>query len=966
MELRNYHSNENINTADLKYVHPNGKYNYTFSYMGDGVFFIKSKGFLDEKSFKIQFAAGDVARERLAKMLPGYRYHLIWDVSEVSGASLFARRHIMSKLKGNDNFGSVSIVGANFFVQTYIKLIYNIIPNINFFLFRTIEEATANIENTYKKVLSVKSFEHVFMGSETEAYARFINIWQTSGNIRSIGAYRLRYITRPQWIYQSLDNTYNVEVSVLEGNIIYFKLEGIVKSDHVENTYDIMEKIIEEFQFNQTNNKFYSILDLKKLRGVSLSARKKTLSLEALYHSYAHYVFLRPSNILYLMYKVLKKVGKENFNHWEIITSIEDALTKIQLHQKGNFDLVHNYDQGHKKESLEIPKTKSQILELLQKQYNEIQQLKQNQQEQIQKILSFTGTMSWDESFVPPVILYEENNPFNSVYDSLIILFNDFKEIIEETSLKALQLQESEDKYRNLINLASDVILVYQDDKLRFVNSRVAQVLGYAPEEVLNQSIAKYVTDGEAIKLRNFYEKRIKGEVVPWFYESVFIHKDGHRVPVSISDGSVVFEGKPASMLIIRDITQKKRADEELERYRNHLEDIVRKRTEQLQKEVTDRRIAEESDRLKTAFLSNMSHEIRTPMNAIIGFSNFLKEPGLTREQHDEYVDFIQSSGLSLLNLINDIIDLSKIEAKQLSIQSSFCKVDTLLDELYQLFEQTRKNNHKDHIKLILKIPDRNNLQLNTDPYRLRQIVSNLIDNALKFTDNGFVEFGYTMGKDNVLFYVKDTGIGIPDEKKELIFKRFGRLQSNDRNISGTGLGLAISKNLATLLDGRLWVESEEKCGSIFYLRLPNTNPGASQTEYKESVNDKKDGYNWQGKRVLIAEDEDLNYRVLQIALSRTGVELVRAKNGKEAVAFITEDNTFDIVLMDIQMPEMDGYEAMSLIKNVMPAMPVIAQTAFALLEERKKCLELGFDDYISKPIHFTDLYSKMDVFLKG
>jgi PAS domain S-box-containing protein len=965
MEIKNRHSKNRIKTDDLQFNHPGGKYNFAFSYIGDGVFFIKSKGYLDEKSFKLQFASGDIARERLMDMFPDCKYHLIWDVSEVSGISLFARRNILSKVRGNKSFGSISIIGANLFAQSYIKLIYNSLPDIKFFFFRTFEEATTNLETNLKKVFLEESIENIFFGSETDTYARFINIWQESKTVISLNERQLKYITRPSWLYHAPDNSYKAEVVVIEGNIVYYKCEGHAKPIHIENTYAILENIIKELRFDENTNKFYSIVDLKKLKGITLSARKRTSHLESMYRNYANLVFLIPSSVINLMYKVVKKVSKENFSHWDIATSIEDALNKIQLNQKGNFDIKHYKEKDYKQETLIIPNSKSKIIELLHKQHFELQKVKQNQQEQIQKILSFTANMTWDESFVPPIVTNEEKNPFNSVFESLTILFNDFKEIIEDTSLKALQLQESEDKYRNLINLASDIIAVYQDEKLRFVNSRVTQVLGYTTEEVIDQPMHAYVVPEEVPKLQEYYKLRIIGDDVPWFYESVFIHKEGYKVPVSMSVGRVIYEGRPASMIIVRDITQKKRTEEELERYRNHLEEIVRKRTEQLQKEVTDRRIAEESDRLKTAFLSNMSHEIRTPMNAIIGFSNFLKESGLDQEQRDEYLNFIQSSGQSLLNLINDIIDISKIEAKQLSIHPSSCKIDTLLDELYQLFEQTRKNNLKDHIQLILKVPENNNIILNTDPNRLKQILSNLLDNSLKFTDNGYIEFGYTTEKGNIVFYVKDTGIGIPPEKKEMIFKRFGRLHSSDRNIGGTGLGLAISKNLATLLNGKLWVESNEKGGSVFYLKLPYSVSEADTEEFKVHVADKKSEYSWPGKRVLIAEDEDLNFRVLQIALSRTEVEIVRAKNGREAVDFIIQDNSFDIVLMDIQMPEMDGYEAMSLIKKALPGKPVIAQTAFALLEERKKCIELGFDDYIAKPIHFADLYSKMDVFLR-
>ncbi|HEY4789614.1 MAG TPA: response regulator, partial [Bacteroidales bacterium] len=524
------------------------------------------------------------------------------------------------------------------------------------------------------------------------------------------------------------------------------------------------------------------------------------------------------------------------------------------------------------------------------------------------------------------------------------------------------KLIESEDKYRNLIDLASDVILVYQDDRVKFLNSRVEQALGYKPEEVVGKNMNRFVAPEEIDRLRDYYFRRAMGEEIPPIYESVFLHRNGHRVPVSMSVGVILYESRPASLVIARDITQKKKTEEELERYRNHLEDIIKQRTNQLQKEINERKVAEESDRLKTAFLSNMSHEIRTPMNAIISFSNFLKEPDIPEIQRNEYLDYILSSGHSLLNLINDIIDIAKIEAKQLSTQECNTNINAILEELYKLFEETRKSLNKYHISLRLSIPDREKkIILFTDPYRLKQILSNLINNALKFTDTGHITFGFKIEDNAILFFVQDTGIGIPEDKQEFIFKRFGKIENLGKNISGTGLGLAISKHLASLLHGTLWVESNEGKGSNFYLKLPYSN--AQDDVPEQIVHHPVNGhYNWRGKRILIAEDEDLNFKVLQIALRKTNVDVVRAHNGKEALEIVNTSSEIDLILMDIQMPVMDGYEAMLHIKKVKPQLPIIAQTAFALLEEQSHCLEMGFSDYISKPIKPEELFLKIEM----
>ncbi len=306
--------------------------------------------------------------------------------------------------------------------------------------------------------------------------------------------------------------------------------------------------------------------------------------------------------------------------------------------------------------------------------------------------------MTWDESYEIPRQAYEIKSPFYEIYNYLSVLFQDFKEIIQDKHYHTQRLIESEDKYRNLINLANDVILVFQEDTVKFLNSRVEQVMGYKPEEIIGKNMDDFVAPEEIERLRDYHIRRIRGDEIPWIYETVFLHRDGHRVPVSMSVGIIQYENKPASMVIARDNTHKKKTEEELERYRNHLEEIVKQRTIQLQKEINERKIAEESDRLKTAFLSNMSHEIRTPMNAIISFSNFLKESDIDQAQRVEYINYIISSGQSLLNLINDIIDISKIEAKQLNVQKTHCRINTILDELYKLFEESRKSIKKTNL----------------------------------------------------------------------------------------------------------------------------------------------------------------------------------------------------------------------------------------------------------------------------
>jgi signal transduction histidine kinase len=281
---------------------------------------------------------------------------------------------------------------------------------------------------------------------------------------------------------------------------------------------------------------------------------------------------------------------------------------------------------------------------------------------------------------------------------------------------------------------------------------------------------------------------------------------------------------------IIEQNLEIKTAENELLQYQQNLENIVKQRTAEL--EETNRQLlvskekAEESDRLKTAFLSNMSHEIRTPMNAILGFAHLLNEPGINKEIMDSYIEIITSKGNSLLKIIDDIIDISKIDANEIEIKKQNCNIDNLINDLQKSFNAVLKTNKKDNIVLKAIIPEKeDDLVIQTDPYRLNQILTNLIDNAIKFTRSGTVEYGYEVETVNhwkkVIFFVKDTGIGISEEKLNIIFTRFRQIdESHTREFGGTGIGLAISKKLVELLGGKLEVESIVGKGSKFYFSI--------------------------------------------------------------------------------------------------------------------------------------------------
>jgi PAS domain S-box-containing protein len=514
------------------------------------------------------------------------------------------------------------------------------------------------------------------------------------------------------------------------------------------------------------------------------------------------------------------------------------------------------------------------------------------------------------------------------------------------------ELITGSDFYKTIFERSNDALLILKNGKIVLCNQQAVDLFGYektddligktpwdiSPETQEDGSQSKTLAMSEIEKARDG-----ERQIFDWIHQK----NDGTNFYTEISLSRFEIDGELFTQASVRDINKRK----------------------QLQFELTEAiKQAKSNAELKTNFLANMSHDIRNPLNAILGFSHILAEDeSLSQDERKRYVSLTQSNEKMLLHLINDILDISKIEANKLVIHKREIRLNSLMEELYLSFQKQVKL--RNNLRLILnKSIDDPEFIIQSDPDRIRQILSNLLSNAIKYTNEGHVEFGYTV-KDThqIEFYVKDSGIGIAREHMDEIFNRFSRESgTKTQNIKGTGLGLDISKRLAELLGGRLWAYSQEGKGSEFYFSVP-----VDHMKYNPNYKKKQamkiggvDSQDWSNYHILIADDDTINYELLRIILSKTNVKISKATNGQEAIDILEKDSSIDLMLLDIQMPVMNGYEAIKHIRRLKPDLPVIAQTAVNLEynEETKK--EEMFDDCISKPIDVKSLISKVRKFL--
>ncbi len=492
--------------------------------------------------------------------------------------------------------------------------------------------------------------------------------------------------------------------------------------------------------------------------------------------------------------------------------------------------------------------------------------------------------------------------------------------------------------------------IIVNDSFARSRNYKAGEIVGKTDFDIYDGSVAeKYRKEDRKIietGKPSFFEEETGGK---WH--------ETFKAPLISDEGDIV--GVTGISL---EITERKINEENIRAYSQKLaeqNEILRIINDELVK-AKDR--AEESDRLKSAFLANMSHEIRTPMNAILGFASLLKSKKLSEERKKAFIDIINSKSKQLLQIITDIIDISKIEANQIKINNKNFSLNELIKQLVVYFN-TLKVQEKKTISIKASYGKSNrNSWIYSDKVRIEQILTNLLSNAFKFTEKGEIRIGYTITNDGYIqFFVRDTGIGLSPEERKVIFDRFRQASSSfNRIYGGTGLGLSISKGLADKLGGKIWVESQVNKGSTFYLKIPYAIGEKTSTFLVR----KKDAFNWDNKTILIAEDEDVNFSFIETLIKPTKAFIIRASDGIEAVDLCRKNSSINLVLMDIKLPRLGGLEATKEIKKFRQTLPIIAHTAYAMSSDEDSCLQAGCDAYVSKPIKIEPFMKLIEQFL--
>lgn len=521
-------------------------------------------------------------------------------------------------------------------------------------------------------------------------------------------------------------------------------------------------------------------------------------------------------------------------------------------------------------------------------------------------------------------MLAEQSESFGEVNSQLEFSFKKINKLYT-------QLQEKQKLLDNILDSVPAFIGLVSDNIILFANDHAALMTGYNMDEITGRNFSFLFADEDEYLNVN---KILSTYLVEQNTSTVNTHwrmKNGVLLDVMITATNLELSGSNSFSFVAFDITSQRIYEEEL---------------------IAAKEKSEVAERLKSVFLCNISHELRTPANGIIGFAELLKNCK-EEEKREQFIQIIINSSKQLVKIVSDLVDVSKIEIGEIDLFSNIVELPKLMNELFEYFKNYMSTRSKTQVELIFEPLD-NLLEepVITDETKLKLIMQNLLSNAVKFTDNGQIRFGCRKHENHLEFFVSDTGIGIAEEEKELIFEAFRQVEMTSKRLyGGNGLGLAIAKGYVKAMGGTIWVETKKDVGSTFSFTIPYN--------IKETVIINVDNealFKWEDKHILLVEDDVTSAMLIQALLEDVPVKITHVVTGIEAVKTCKKDESIDLVLMDMRLPEMDGFEATRLIKQFKPELPIIAQTAHAFSEDKGKCMAAGCDNYLTKPMQQDEL----------
>lgn len=474
-------------------------------------------------------------------------------------------------------------------------------------------------------------------------------------------------------------------------------------------------------------------------------------------------------------------------------------------------------------------------------------------------------------------------------------------------------------------NSPEEILLLNPKGNIIFANDTTCIKLGYTKQELHGENLKMIQTDLSEERWNIRVEKLKQNKVMT--EESYFMTAKGKAYPVEVSMRYIEVNRDIMISCYIKDIGERKKA-------------INR-------------------DRLKSSFLARMSHDIRTPLNSIVGFSEMVADESVPSEEKKNYISYINKNSNQLLALINDIIDISKIEVGEIIIRNHETNINNIMSELETMYRNSNGIKDNKDIKMLFESTlGEAEASLISDSVRIKQVLINLVNNAIKHTKRGYIKVSYIkQDENNLVFSVKDTGIGIPKEKQKIIFDEFKQIiDPNAKSDGGTGLGLAISKNIVKLIGGDIWVESTPGKGSSFFFTIPYKRNTNIELPYIKTTEISEEDIHWNNKNILVVDDEKDVFIIVENMLKDTGAYCIYASSGYNATKICQNNTDIDLILLDIQMPKVNGIKTLEEIRKINPNIPVIANTAYALTEDKDKYLSKGFDNYISKPISKSNL----------